>query len=264
MLNDTVSTEAIDPQTPAAPAQDVPAGDPPGGAQPASEPVVSTPPPDNTAGSEPNIPYSRFAEVLRERNELRQRFQQPPAQAPAPQAATAPKEEDYQDYGSFQKAVIAHEVQLGIERYQQVQRQQQQQQTEQQREYNAEVNWSKKASETAASTPDFEQKIASAPKLAPWAVAVMKASPAAGDLAYHLASDHALIERVNSMHPVDAIAEMGRIEAKLAGSKAPPKQSVSKAPPPISPVGSGRTNSAKAFDPGMSQEEYNAAFKPIW
>jgi hypothetical protein len=200
---------------------------------------------------------------LRERNELRQRLQPPPVQPPAA-PASAPKEEDFATWQDFQDARSAYIADQRYEHRVQQEQQARRAQFEQAREQNADANWEQKTIEASTKYPDFGQKISTAPRLNPVATAVLKASPMAGDLAYHLAGNHDVIARLNGMHPLDQAAEIGRIEGKLAGSKAPPVKSVSKAPPPISPVGSGKTNSANAFDPGMSQEEYNAAFKPIW
>lgn len=270
MSNDTVNPETIDPQTPAAPELD--AGDPPGGAQPASEPTVTTPPPD-VAGSD-HIPRSRFNEVIAERNreraekaQLMAALQQRQQAEPNPQkpSNSAPKEADYENFQDFQDARAAYIADQRYEQRRMQERQAEQQQQEQSRVQAAEQNWTNKAREAADKYPDFDQKINSAPPITnAYALAVLKKADAAGDLAYHLAGDHALIAKINGMHPLDAAMELGRIEVKLAGSKTPPKQSVSKAPPPISPVGSGKTNSAQAFTPGMTQEEFNAAFKPIW
>lgn len=216
------------------------------------------------------IPKWRFDEINARLHaaEARARESAQPQQ-PAPQAPQPPKQDDFQTYEEYIDARATFKAEQAAEAkwngLQQQQRQATQQQAEQARIYNAETNWGQKSHEAAAKYPDFEQKIAtSAPLTNAHAMAVMKASPVAGDLAYHLASNPDVVGRLNGMHPIDAAAELGRIEGKLAGSTTPPKPSVSKAPKPISPVGSGKTPASREYSDDMSQEEFNATYKPIW
>lgn len=76
------------------------------------------------------------------------------------------------------------------------------------------------------------------------------------ELVYHLAKNPDVLDRLNSLSPLQAAMEIGRLEAKLATPAAASKP-VSNAPPPIKTVGSGRTNAAQ--DPSnMTQEQYTA------
>jgi len=242
----------------------------PEGAQPS---VETTPPPapEIPQGSD-SIPRSRFNEVIAGRNRERaekaqllaamQQRQQPEQPKPA---NTPPKEEDFANWQDFQDARSAYVADQRYEARRAQEKQAEQQQQEQSRAQSAEQNWIQKSSEAAVKYPDFDNKVNTAPPITnAYALAVLKKADAAGDLAYHLASDHALIAKINAMHPLDAAMELGRIEEKLAGSKTPPKTSVSKAPKPISPVGSGKTPAARGFSNDMSQEDFNEQYKPLW
>lgn len=270
MIDDAKSAE-----TPTETIAEAPASQP---AQGNETPATTTTPETGSApqgrsdSQPPTIPKYRFDDVNhrmqaaeRELAQLRQaQNQQPPAPAPQP-----PKQDDFQTYEEYIRADAKFVAEQAAEAkwngFQQQQQQAAQRQAEQTRAQTADQNWNQKTSEAAAKYPDFEQKLFTAPNIfSDHTRAVLKASPMAGDLAYHLASNPEIIGRLNGMHPLDAAAELGRIEGKLAGSTTPPKTSVSKAPKPISPVGSGKTPASRDFSPDMSQEEFDATFKPLW
>ncbi|MDQ3003178.1 MAG: hypothetical protein M3Y08_18195 [Fibrobacterota bacterium] len=242
------------------------------GTQPSGE-ANPNPAPEIQQGRDP-IPKTRFNEVIVERNHLRaenshlvsllQQRQQPEQPKPAPQA---PRQDDFSTYEEYIRADARFTAEKSVEdrwnALQQKQQQAAQAQSEHARTQTVETNWSQKSSDASVKYADFDTKISTCPPLAPHALQVLKASPAAGDLAYHLASNPDLIGRLNGMHPFDAVMELGRMEGKLAGSTTPPKPSVSKAPKPISPVGSGKTTSPSAYRDDMSEAEYLAMRHPI-
>jgi hypothetical protein len=79
-------------------------------------------------------------------------------------------------------------------------------------------------------------------------------SEKAADLAYQVALDQRLHDRLISMHPIDAARELGRLEATMS-TLAP--RTETQAPPPISPV---KGKAAATIDPSkMSYAEYRAA-----
>ena len=111
-------------------------------------PVETSPTPaPETQGSEPTIPYSRFNEVLRERNELRNRLQQPTPVTQA-QDVAAPKQEQFETYEAYVEARASHAAEKAAERrfndLQERQRAQWQQQQEQARESKAGSNFGPK------------------------------------------------------------------------------------------------------------------------
>lgn len=243
------------------------------GTQPSAE-SNPTPAPEIPQGSD-YIPKSRFNEVIAERNReraekaalmqmLQQRQQQAePQQPPQVNAPQPPKQEDFSNYEQYIEARAEFKAKQAAEQtwkaFQAQQQQQAQQQAEQARIQTAETNWAQKAYEASVKYSDFTEKVSnSMPLTNAYAAAVLKASPMAGDLAYHLASNPDLVARLNGMHPIDAAAELGRVEGKLAGSPTPPKVSVSKAPKPISPVGTGKTPSPSQYRDDMTDQEYLA------
>jgi hypothetical protein len=83
-------------------------------------------------------------------------------------------------------------------------------------------------------------------------------------LILELAKNPAELKRINALPPTRAALEMGKIEAKLssqtsAEKKPEPKPITTKAPQPITPVGSKGGKVEKSIsDPNLSQREYEA------
>jgi hypothetical protein len=266
MSIDTVNPEATEPQTPAVEAPEAPAGDSSGGTQPASEEVTTTPAQDEKPGSEPTVPISRLNEVIRERNELRLfRQQLEAARNPQPQQPQGPpKQEDFSDFDAYQKAVISHEVQQGIQAFKQQEQQQAYARQQQERAQKADMNFTKKLNEAVAKDPHVIALLESAPSLRPDLQVNLKEFSDPIGLGKHLAMNPDLVWEMNNLPPDLAVQRMWGIGQSLAGSTTPPKPSVSKAPPPISPVGSGKTSTSGGYRDDMSQEEFQREFKPIW
>lgn len=267
MLNDdTVNTEATEPQTQVdAPDLDVTAGDPPGDAQSTSEPAATTPPKDEKAGSEPTIPLSRFNEVIRERNELRQRFQQPQQAPQQPQQAPqAPKQEDFATYEEYLDARADFRAEAKYNSLKQQDHQQAQVRQFQDRAQKSFSNFSQKLAEAVAKDPTVQAIIDSAPALRPDLQVNLGEFKDPVSLGKHLAMNPDLVYEMNNLPPDLAVQRMWSIGQSLAGSTTPPKTSVSKAPPPISPLGSGKTATSGGYRDDMSQEEFNREFKPVW
>jgi hypothetical protein len=264
MSTDNVNTEVTVPETPAPEAVQAPEAEgAPGGAQPAPEQSQPAPAQDNKPGSEPTVPYSRFAEVLAERNRLRQAQQ--PAPQPAQPPAGPPKPEDFNgDFDAYNAAVIDFRVQQGIQNYSKAQQQAQIEQFHQNRALKADVNFSQKLTEAVAKDPNVLAILQSAPPLRNDLQVNLKEHKDPIGLGKHLAQNPNLVYEMNNLPPDLAVQRMWEIGQSLAGSTTQPKQSASKAPPPISPVGSGKTNTTGTYRNDMTQEEFNASFKPIW
>lgn len=264
MSTDNVNTEVTVPETPVAAAPAAAPEGAPGGAQPAPEQSQPTPAQDHKPGSEPMIPLSRFNEVIRERNELRQKFAPPQQPQHAQGPAQSPKPEDFNgDYDAYQAAVIDFRVQQGISQYAQQQQRQEQVRQYQDRAAKADMNFTKKLTEAAAKDPTVIAVLQAAPALRPDLQVNLGEYPEPVALAKHLATNPELVFEMNNLPPDLAVQRMWMIGQSLAGSKTQPA-SASKAPPPISPVGSGKTNTTGTYRDDMSQEEFNATFKPLW
>ncbi len=82
-------------------------------------------------------------------------------------------------------------------------------------------------------------------------------------LMYELAKDRAELERICSLAPFAAARELGRLEYKISSQASddekPEPQKLTKAPAPITPVGSKGGRVQKSLnDPNLSQREYEA------
>lgn len=85
------------------------------------------------------------------------------------------------------------------------------------------------------------------------------------ELAFELAKNRQEFERINALGPIAAAREIGRLEARIAKASAsseetkPEPKKLTKAPAPITPVGSKGGKSEKSLsDPDLSQREYEA------
>jgi hypothetical protein len=81
------------------------------------------------------------------------------------------------------------------------------------------------------------------------------------EMMYHLCRNPEECDRIASMHPIVAIKEMGRLEARLEVARTgptPTAKSVTRAPRPIKPVGGGVTASSVPLDQ-MSYQDYKRA-----
>lgn len=212
----------------------------------------------------PSIPKWRFDEVNQRYHALQQQVDELRSQKQAPQnqpsEPQAPQQEDFPTYEAWIRAdarfVAEQAADQRLTAREQKQQQEAEQRAQQSRVQSAETNWSQKAYEASAKYQDFQEKLATAPPLTnAHAAAVMKASPVAGDLAYHLANNPATVTRLNGMHPIDAAMELGRIEARLsapAGQPAARKPSASI--PALDPVGAGKTPGLKHADQMTSED----------
>jgi hypothetical protein len=121
--------------------------------------------------------------------------------------------------------------------------------------------YSKKANAFREKTPDFVEVLEAAddvPMSFTVRQAILKTGP---ELAYLLAKNPEELERISKLHPIDAAEAIG--EFKAIHLKAEKKESkeikTTKAPAPITPVGSKGSGAAKSIgDPNLSQAEYEA------
>ncbi len=77
---------------------------------------------------------------------------------------------------------------------------------------------------------------------------------------YELAKDRKELERINSLSPISAAREIGKIEARIANESSSEKEQqkkLTKAPPPVSPLGAGSAKVMKSPE-DMSFKEYAA------
>ncbi len=117
-----------------------------------------------------------------------------------------------------------------------------------------EGRWKAALEEAKGRYADFEKVAYSSPIHRADIAALIKASDAPADLAYHLGMNPAIAAQIDQMHPIEAARALGQIEARL---QAPKPRTTSTAPDPINPTNGGGSVGAK--DPAkMSGDEYIA------
>lgn len=176
-----------------------------------------------------------------------------PAKADAPQKPTPDQFSDHNEYIEKLTEWKAKEIVSATLRERDEQAEQSKQKAE--RETRAST-WAERQAKYAETAPDFEEVLAGAET--PMPVHVMDAlvkSEQGPALAYHLAKNPEVAERIAGMSKDDALMELGALKASLSNPK-PALKSVTKAPAPITPVKSGGGNVIDLSK--ASQAEYEA------
>lgn len=176
----------------------------------------------------------------------------PPAQPQQQSQQGEPQEAHFERYEDFIKAQTRWAVAQEIAEYQR----QMQLRAETQRQQVQQSEWQSRVQAYKAQAPDFESVLSDAEdiQLSPALQQAILEHEAGPKLAYELAKDRKTLERIARLSPASAIRELGKFEAHALNgdTKAP---AISKAPPPISPVGTGSTKSTKSPDE-MDYQEY--------
>jgi len=105
-----------------------------------------------------------------------------------------------------------------------------------------EERWKAALTEAKGRYADFEAVAFSSPIHRADIAALIKASDAPADLAYHLGMNPAIAAQIDQMHPIEAARALGQIEARL---QAPKPRTTSSAPEPINPTNGGGSVGAK-------------------
>lgn len=115
----------------------------------------------------------------------------------------------------------------------------------------------------AEKTKDFDDVLGGVEDMivSPTIEGVILTSENGPEIAYELAKNREVFERINRLPPIAAAREIGRIEARLAAQSSDTKQEIKKttsAPKPIDPVGKSSSGSVKKdiSDPTISQADY--------
>lgn len=232
---------------------------------PKSEPVVQ----DKQPQTVPNetVPRWRLNEEIEKRRALEARLQSVPQAQPQPQqqsTPSAPKEEDFADWASFNAAVIAYTVQQELQKRELADRQQQQSRQFQERVEKADMTWEEKVYAESAKDPNFQKALMDAPALRPDLQLMVKESDDPIALAKYLAANPEKILAMNRMPYEQGIREMGRTEARLATVTAGPSKIPAKQAPDLDPVGGGNTPPPKnPYSPQSSEVDYLAATRRL-
>jgi hypothetical protein len=132
--------------------------------------------------------------------------------------------------------------------------------------------WKERAAKFAESAPDYHEVMqASDVPVAPHVIEALEDSDMGPTIAYHLAKNPEIADRLNAMSPTAAAREIGKLEGKLAtdtaptpdpnaetqGERAAPAAPAARAPkttsapPPAKPLSSGRSTSVDLSKAGM-------------
>lgn len=273
------------PPAPESPVVDDAASAPEPSTEPEPQPTLLDAEPEPTEGEEPeaeeqlvlpptNRGQRRFVSNLIRENErakaelealrqqqavLIQRLQAPPMPEPPPlppPAPLTPRREDYQDEAGFIAAMVDHEL------------------AKRDAVHSAQQKnavWQQRMSQGAERFADFDAVINNpaanpAPAIQPVLYEAVCDSEDGAALLYALGKDLALLRRLNTMTPIAAAREVGRLEAALAAQRQappakPPVRTTTTPPPrPIQqPVtGGGAPAPVGGFRAGMGLREYEA------
>lgn len=112
----------------------------------------------------------------------------------------------------------------------------------------------------AEKTDDFEDVLESVDDVVPSPAVenLIVSSENGPELMYELAKNREEFLRINKLPPLQAAVAIGRLEAKLQkSSEEKPIKKITKAPKPITPVGTkGSVVEKSIYDPNISQKEY--------
>jgi hypothetical protein len=182
------------------------------------------------------VAEARVAELERQLNSDRKSG---PAQA---KSEGAPNPEDFKTVAEYADALVEYKMEQRLQKTRQEALQKQQADNEQQ----SKSEFVKRIEKTREQITDYDDVVDGTDMIVPPHVAQHIVESDIGPLlGYHLAKNPAEVERLSKLSPIRAIAELGKLEAKLeakseakAEAKAP---IVSKAPSPIVPLESGST-----------------------
>lgn len=163
--------------------------------------------------------------------------------------ASKPKFSDYNDIEAYTEAVTDWKLERKLQEVQQQNKQKSATET-----YNSRVREFEKV------RPDFQEVLASTElQISQPVTELILESEVGPAVVLYLAENEDETERINGLSPARQLAEIGKIEAKLA-SKATTKvekKVVSKAPTPVKPVSGSAPVAKKSLDdPSLSAEEW--------
>jgi hypothetical protein len=123
-----------------------------------------------------------------------------------------------------------------------------------------------RVAETEKKHPDFRAVVDAADiRTHTQVINYLSASEFIGDVSYYLGKNPEFLARINAMHPLKAIAEIGKLEAtfekpplKTDEVKGADKNAVSGAPPPIKPLSSAASANTNVDPAKMTYKELRA------
>lgn len=197
----------------------------------------------------------RLRTIEQERDAAVQRREK--IKAAAAQSSTPPKWDDYSSNDDYLLAVGAYQASRMMDGRQLAEadeavtaHEQRYQEAENQRKAALAADWQRDIAEARGRYADFDAVVFSAPISDKLAEMIVEADRSA-DLAYKIASDHAVAAHLSSLPPLAAARELGKLEAQLS---APRARTTTQAPEPVTPVRPKATASKNWQD--MTPDEF--------
>jgi hypothetical protein len=224
--------------------------------------------PDNTAV----IPEWRFKQEYKARKELERKVQELESKAQAkpetPKGSKAPNWEEYESQGKsvaeFNEDYLDYHYESKRAKEREREAQQTQESAWQDRTMKASLNYQMKSQSAKANHEDYDIAIQNAQNIgigfAPIINLNIDEDENAGELRYHLSTNHEDAYALMSLPHDKAIAKLGRISAKLPTGKSQPANLTKTGEPPEPLNGGGKAPSK--FHEKMSLSEFDAMFPP--
>lgn len=177
---------------------------------------------------------------------------------PEAKAEGMPQPDDFESHADYVRAVAKWEIKQELKA-----EKEQAQKAEIQKEFSSKrERFAKQSEEIAKAESDFEEVMDGVEgiPMSPALQSIFLESDQGARLAYELARNPDEFRRVNSLSPLAAAREIGKIEARLARESEAKKETketkTTKAPMPITPVGAKSTGAVHKPFEEMSFEEY--------
>lgn len=185
-------------------------------------------------------------EAERERDYWRQRAEA--AEKKPEQKAEKPKVEDFENYGDYVEALADFKADEKVKANNEAR---DKQDAERRSSEERAKSWTEKANDAAKRITDYHDVMsASTVPVAPHVVEALRESDRGPELAYAIAKDPSVADKLNDMSPHRAAIELGRMESKLpAVSAEPDPEEESTADEPPTPVGKKPTSAPAPMKP---------------
>lgn len=180
------------------------------------------------------------------------REEQPPP--PQPKHEGAPQETDFENYSDYVQALTDYKVKQARTTWEADQITRQRQIAQQQRL----ANLHQKLAEGSTAHDDFEEVVydRTASHITPMVVDILADSDNPAEVAYYLAKNRIEGVKISRMTPIQAARAIAKIETQLNQPAANPPKKTTKAPPPITPIGSSGSAALTKDPDKMSPKEF--------
>jgi hypothetical protein len=219
----------------------------------------------DAARAEAEEARNRAAEAERRLAEFEQRAQAAQAAQLHQEELKPPKREDFEDPDAYADALTDYKVEKRLRERDAQQAESLRQQTVQTQEEVLNKRWSAAVADVKARLPDYDQVTNSDIQISGAMAHAMREASNGPEIAYHLGKNPDEAARIAALPPVQALMEVGRISAQLAGQA---KKPVSRTAAPISTVSGGERATVSLQDMSMddyvkAQQERNGG-KSVW